>query len=225
MGTIRRAALVVLCVLMARPDMVGARSVVGGLRPLLVGVEKTYRDLRYEGVVEQTDWYTCGPAAAATLLSFYYGLDVDEAAVLEKALEEMVALGQHPAEGISALALSRALAHWGFTAQGYRLGASDLERYFLQGGLPLILHVTVPEPHYVVAVGLTGGHLVVADPSRGRRVEPFVPFLYEKGFSGVALLPLPPEGLAPTGRTRQQEVLQGARHRLALLASGGRGGL
>jgi predicted double-glycine peptidase len=29
-----------------------------------------HRDLRYQGVVGQTDWFTCGPAAVVTLLRY-----------------------------------------------------------------------------------------------------------------------------------------------------------
>jgi predicted double-glycine peptidase len=44
-----------------------------------------YRDLRYEEVVGQAAWYPCGPAAVATLLTFYYGLLTSEAEALELA--------------------------------------------------------------------------------------------------------------------------------------------
>ncbi|MEO1430329.1 MAG: hypothetical protein AAFV71_14945 [Cyanobacteria bacterium J06633_8] len=30
-----------------------------------------YRTLRYQKVIGQTEWYTCGPAAIATLLIYY----------------------------------------------------------------------------------------------------------------------------------------------------------
>ena len=74
-----------------------------------------YRDLRYEGVIAQTDWYTCGPAAAATLLRYYFGLDVDESDVLEAAA---AAGGLDPSAGVSALALVRSLGAFGVPAQG-----------------------------------------------------------------------------------------------------------
>src|SRR5690606_42021064 len=68
-----------------------------------------YRDLRYEGVIAQTDWYTCGPAAAATLLRYYFGLDVDESDVLEAAAAAAAAgrLDGSPGRVVLALGVRR----------------------------------------------------------------------------------------------------------------------
>jgi len=49
------------------------------------GANLSYRELRYEKVIEQVEWYTCGPAAVATLLTYYYGLPTTEAEALELA--------------------------------------------------------------------------------------------------------------------------------------------
>jgi hypothetical protein len=67
---------------------------------------RDWRSLRYEGVVGQSDWFTCGPAAVATLLRHYYGMEgVDEEQVLALALRFM---GKTEAQvrpsGITALA-------------------------------------------------------------------------------------------------------------------------
>lgn len=224
---VRPMAAIGFCFLLSGPGTTAAQDVVVSAPSISKAPffrPTSYRQLRYEGVIGQSDWYTCGPAAAATLLHHYYGIDVDEKAVLESALAESAALGQDPTVGISALALTRALASWGFQTPGYRLAPDDLVQYFQRGGLPLILHVTVPEPHYIVAIGIAGGHLVAADPSWGRRIEPFAAFLEQKGFSGVALLPLPPQHLASVGGQRQQLALQAAEGRLALLTGGGRAG-
>ena len=48
----------------------------------------SYRPLRYTHVVGQTDWYTCGAAAVAMLLTYYYGDPATEEEVLEVAIEE-----------------------------------------------------------------------------------------------------------------------------------------
>ncbi len=44
-----------------------------------------YQNLRYEWVVGQTDWYTCGPAAVTTLLTYFYGFPTMEVETLELA--------------------------------------------------------------------------------------------------------------------------------------------
>ena len=48
-----------------------------------------YQELRYVEVVGQTDFYTCGPAAVATLLTYYYGIPTTEAEALELTEEFM----------------------------------------------------------------------------------------------------------------------------------------
>jgi len=58
----------------------------------------SYRDLRYEWVVGQTDWYTCGPVAVATLLTFF-GIPTTEEEALELAEEFMRAQGLEPGAG------------------------------------------------------------------------------------------------------------------------------
>jgi len=169
-----------------------------------------YRDLRYEGVIAQTDWYTCGPAAAATLLRYYFGLDVDESDVLEAAAAAAAAGGLDASAGVSALALVRSLGAFGVPAQGYRLTPEALADYFRRGGLPVIAHATRPRQHYVVVVGLVGDYALVADPSWGRRVERWVDFAADKGFSGVVLVPVPEAGLAAAAADAQRLALEGA---------------
>src|SRR5690606_12842736 len=158
----------------------------GSLGPRLRdGGVRDYRSLRYEGVIAQTGWHTCGPAAAATLLQHFFGVPATEADLLELAVEEMAALGQDPHEGISALALVRALARYGLPVRGFRVEVSDLVAYFHQGGLPAILHVTVPESHFLVAVGAVGQQVLLADPSFGRYLLPWPELETGKGFSGI----------------------------------------
>ncbi len=43
---------------------------------------RAYVTQRQEGVVIQTDWTTCGPAAVATLLSTYFGIPATEGEVI-----------------------------------------------------------------------------------------------------------------------------------------------
>lgn len=48
-------------------------------------------------MVGQIDWYTCGPAAVATLLTYYYEIPTTEAEALELAEEFMREMGLEPA--------------------------------------------------------------------------------------------------------------------------------
>jgi len=183
-----------------------------------------HRDLRYQQVVGQTDWFTCGPAAVATLLHYYYGIAATEGRVLELALQAM----QKPESevrlvGINALALRQAMQTLGLPSRGFRLSLEQLSDYFARGGLPVVLHVTRPEPHYVVAVGMVWGQVVLADPSWGKRIMPLEGLLSQKGFSGVALVPIPSGAQAVVVQPKQAQTLGWAEGRLQALGRLARG--
>jgi len=187
--------------------------------PTLASGPTPYRELRYQNVVGQTDWFTCGPAAVATLLRYYFGrTEVDEARVLALALEALQKTeGEVRQGGISALALRQAMRALGVESRGFRLSLEQLRDYFVRGGLPLILHTTLPEPHYVVAVGLVQEQVLLADPSWGQRMVSLEGLVSEKGFGGVVLVPLPDEEAALLVRERQAQALGWAQARLRSL--------
>lgn len=176
--------------------------------PASLPVRTTFHDARYDGVVGQTDWSTCGPAAVATLLRYYYGMDVDEREALRRALSFAEAQGLDAAAGVSGLALAHSMETFGVPTLGYRLTPEALTDYFHRGGLPVIAHVTRPRQHYVVLVGMIGPYVLVADPSWGRRVERWDDFLAEKDFSGVTLVPVPDGHLASIASEAQRRAVQ-----------------
>jgi hypothetical protein len=175
--------------------------------------------MRLAGVVAQTTEYSCGPAAVATLLSCFYGLDVSESDILQGAAEYDAAAGREVGSGITALALKRTLADHGIPARGLLVSLDALLQHFAQGGLPLILHLTRPQKHYLVAIGIVEGHAVLADPSWGRRLVPVPELERESGFDGVVLAPMPPSDLAERAAAAQRDVLSWARARLAVLVA------
>jgi len=187
--------------------------------PSLASGPVSYRELRYQNVVGQTDWFTCGPAAVATLLRYYFGrTEVDEARVLALALEALQKTeGEVRQVGINALALRQAMRALGLENRGFRLSLEQLADYFARGGLPIILHTTLPESHYVVAVGIVQGQVLLADPSWGQRLLPLEGLASEKGFSGVALVPLPGEKEVLEVQQRQAQALGWAVSRLGSL--------
>ncbi|WP_156890724.1 cysteine peptidase family C39 domain-containing protein [Meiothermus rufus] len=120
-------------------------------------------------------------------------------------------------KGLTALALLRAMEALGLPARGFRVGLGGLRDYFARGGLPLILHTTRPEPHYVVGVGVVGDQVVLDDPSWGRRLLPLQGLIPRKGFGGAVLVPIPSPELIPRVRARQGAVLAWAGGRLERL--------
>lgn len=175
---------------------------------------RSYREMRYDGVVAQTDWSTCGPAVLATYATYYLGQETSEADMIRLILGGGEAAWPDAlpnAFGTSMLQLRDALGDMGVPSVGYRVDVAELTAYFERGGPPLVLHVTRPAAHYVLAVGMVdAGHrrlLFVADPSYGRRLIAPEELKPAFGFSGYVLVPVPPEPLLSQVRERQRHEL------------------
>ncbi len=201
----------------------GSRSFPGGAttwRPLhaeLPAQLTSHRDLRYEGVVGQTDWHTCGPATVSTLLTYYLLIEAGESACLEIATRAAAQRGRALGDPLTALDLAHTLEALGVHAQGYRVTIDSLVDYFRRGGPPVIAHVTRPQDHFLLIAGLVRGHFVLDDPSWGTRIEPCSSLERQRGFSGVVLVPLLEGGLAAAAHRRQAAVRDYASLRLARL--------
>ncbi|MBC7099145.1 peptidase C39 bacteriocin processing [Candidatus Bipolaricaulota bacterium] len=154
------------------------------------------------------------------LPTYYYGIPTTETEALELAEGFMQKMGLEPGpeRGINALALKKTLEAKGIPTKGYRVKPEDLQDYFARGGLPVIAHLTKPQKHFVVAVGMVGDEIVLADPSWGRSIIPFTALVNERGYSGVVLVPIPPLELAQRAQEKQKEILEWAAFRLAALA-------
>ncbi|MGC9523684.1 MAG: C39 family peptidase [Anaerolineae bacterium] len=198
---------------------VSCLTILSLIAELLSGVA-SHRDLRHAQVVGQSSNYTCGPAAVSTLLTYYYGIPITEMEALELAEAAMRAEGGQPGRerGINALALLRVLEAKGIPTTGYRVSLGALHDYFERGGLPLIAHLTTPNKHFVVAVGVVNDHVVLADPTWGRSIIPFSALIEERGYRGVVLVPIPNPGITQRVRAAQQATLTWARQRLAALS-------
>lgn len=180
----------------------------------------SYHDLRYASVLEQTSEYTCGAAAVATLLTYFYGISTSERDVLELVYASMRARGERPTQGkgLTAYDLKGALAAKGIPSKGFLVKPAALQDYFVRGGLPVIIHLSKPEKHFVVVVGMVGNQIVIADPSWGRSIMPFTMLITKRGYRGVVLVPIPSPELAIQVKTEQKKNLVWAQERLMVLA-------
>jgi len=175
---------------------------------LVVAQNKTissYRSLRYQQTIGQTDIYTCGAAAVATLFTHFYKQPVGEIEVLEIAEKIMEATGKKPQEsGLNALSLKQALITKGIDADVKEVTLEQLKRYFERGGLPIVIHVTIPQPHYILAVGMIEDWLIVSDPTLGRGMFPLENLNTQKGFSGIVIMARPSEESIQIAKQQQQ---------------------
>jgi predicted double-glycine peptidase len=150
-----------------------------------VNERHTLKQLRDRYVVKQERDYSCGSAALATLLIYYYGEDTSEKEVLDMLLaplseEEKKTKSQR---GFSLLDLKRVAVAKGYRAAGFRLTIQDLARL----AAPVMVFV---EPlgykHFAVVRGIDRGRVFLADPSRGNLRMGVSQFLQE--WSGIVFV-------------------------------------
>lgn len=146
---------------------------------------RSWRELRDRNVVRQRFDYSCGAAALATLIRYYFGDDVSEESILADILRSMTAaeVVDREVNGLSLLDLRLQAERMGYQAVGVRLDLATLPR--LTG--PVIVHLEQADyRHFAVLRGVREDRIYLADPSLGnvrRSVDRF-----RNEWSGVALV-------------------------------------
>lgn len=126
----------------------------------------TLKELRDMHVVKQKTDYSCGAAALATLLTYYYEDPTSERQILDLLVE---GLGKKQRVirrllGFSLLDLKRVAAKKGYRSAGFELKFNQLLR--LQA--PVIVFISpFGYPHFAVLRDIVGNRVFLADPSRG----------------------------------------------------------
>ncbi|MCD9047233.1 C39 family peptidase [Luteimonas sp. MHLX1A] len=134
---------------------------------------ESMREARYRNLVRQQTDYSCGAAALATLLRYAYGLDADEATVIEGMMRvaDPVVVQQR---GFSLLDIKRYVEALGMRGRGYRIDESRLRSL----RVPAIVLVDVRGfRHFVVLKQVVGDQVEVGDPILGNRSVPMGEFL------------------------------------------------
>lgn len=152
---------------------------------------RTYADIRFEDIVKQKYDISCGAAALATLLKYYYELDIGEQEVIDGILagsseETRSNIAKY---GFSMLELKRAGEEKGFVAAGFRLDDAATLRKL---DVPALTLINIRGyNHFVVIKGVKDGQVLIADPAFGNRVRPIGSF--EKEWSSIVLVLVHPE--------------------------------
>ena len=129
----------------------------------------TLKELRDQYVVKQQLDYSCGAAALATIMKYYFGEKTSEREILDllnirlkNLTEEEIA--RKKKNGFSLLDLKFAANQKGFQAAGFRLTLDQLR----QLPVPVIVFVKpLGYHHFAVLRGIAGDRVFLADPSRG----------------------------------------------------------
>ena len=178
------AAIVTLCAATqatAQPRVVATNSPTSNLYMPV----KSFVDLRFRGLVRQTEDLSCGAAALATLLQYYFDRPVSEREVIDDILENVSDEKRNNIDqfGFSLLELKQAGERNGLFGGGFRLkGVESLEKL----KAPVIALTNVRGyAHFVVVRGAKNGKVFVADPAFGNRTQGAEEFARE--WDGVVL--------------------------------------
>lgn len=111
-------------------------------------------------VVRQTSEITCGPAALATLLTYYYQEKTGEREIAELS-------GTMQKGTTTLLGLQKACRAKGYEATGYRMTLPQLLQEIASSRVPVLVHLKEPTLHYALVTGAVGDHILVSDPAWG----------------------------------------------------------
>jgi predicted double-glycine peptidase len=129
-------------------------------------------------VVMQKRDYSCGAAALATVLVYFWGDSVTEEQILKELLAVLTIneLRDRVQNGLTMTDLRRAAVRMGYEAA---IGSMQFEK-LPESKIPLIVGITVKEfDHFVVYRGFDGYYVYLADPIRGNIRIPANDFLQQ----------------------------------------------
>ncbi len=134
-----------------------------------VGKRHTLKELRDQYVVKQQLDYSCGAAALATLMVYYYGEHTSEKEILELLNTRLATMPKEEQDrkkriGFSLLDLKIVAQQKGYRAAGFKLTIDQLPQLLA----PVIVHVRpFGYYHFAVLRGVAGDRVYLADPGRG----------------------------------------------------------
>lgn len=214
------------CGLMGVPaDTAGISRVTDSRREFRKPVEN-WMSLRTRNVVMQDEDFSCGAAALATLLRFYWGYDVSEAELLD--LIDSLLTDEEYADrvenGLSMTDLRRAAVEAGFLASLRQIEPDALAEL----KIPVIVRIVKHDyEHFVVYRGMAGDRVFLADPLRGNVRLPLAEF--KRQWNNIVLAVVDPAAPLPAASpplvdpaTDPQPERQGARQHINRSAAGRR---
>ncbi len=145
-----------------------AWSVPTGAKETIVK-RHTLKELRDQYVVKQQLDYSCGAAALATLMVYYYGENTSEKEILELLNARLKTMTEEEQArkttiGFSLLDLKVVAQQKGYQAAGFKLSVDQLPQLLA----PVIVHLRpLGYYHFAVLRGVAGDRVYLADPARG----------------------------------------------------------
>ena len=180
MVTWRSLSWVLILLLLVGSGSLAGPDATGGRQDSAVGeVERhSLKEIRDRYVVKQQFDYSCGAAALATLLTYYFGDATSEQDVLKTLMAELTKDERRLKawRGFSLLDLKHTAQARGYRAAGFKLTIEQL----MQLAAPVIVFVQpLGYPHFAVLRGIDRGRVFLADPARGNLRMSIARFLGE----------------------------------------------
>ncbi len=152
---------------------VGQRAPIRDPAHTFQGYVTSWLELKRRNVVMQKYDYSCGAAALATILRYYWEDDVTEKQILDAMLKVLTVdeVKDRIKNGMSITDLRRAAVELGYLSS---IGTMSFEQ-LSQSKIPLLVPLKLKGfDHFVVYRGVVGGRVYLADPVRGN-VRPTIP--------------------------------------------------
>jgi len=173
----------VLGVSEARAAKITVRIPIGNSALYVQKEVVSLKEARFTNIVPQQYDLSCGSAAMATILYYFYGDDVNEREIIEFMLkrgdQEKIAK-----MGFSLLDLKNYAENRDYMAGGFK--NVDVEKLKKLKVPSIVLLKTGKYSHFVVLKGIRDDTAYIADPAFGNRSMPFGDFL--KQWNGVIFL-------------------------------------
>lgn len=125
---------------------------------------ESFQDIKKRHIVSQSWDYSCGPAAIATILSYYFDEKISEEEILKCLLLTTNLKKVKKNKGFSLLDLKNFAKAKGYSAIGYKM---DLP-FLVSLNKPVLIPINIREySHFVVFRGLSRDRVFLADPVLG----------------------------------------------------------
>jgi predicted double-glycine peptidase len=170
----------------------------------------TWKELKQRNIVMQRRDFSCGAAALATLIRYYWGDNVTEQTFLV-ALDTLLTAGEtrdRIQNGLTLTDLRRAAVKTGYQAT---LGELTFQK-LTESKVPLVVGITVRDyKHFVVYRGFDGALVYLADPIRGNIRLPAGEFQEQWQANAVLVVAKPGEKIKETSplSVRFEEIVLG----------------
>ena len=158
------------------------------------------KELRFKNLIKQKYDLSCGSAALASILKYYYNLNISEEDIIKDILTHGE-IEKIKARGFSMLDLKQSAERFGFKAGGYKV---PVEKLHLIKIPTIILLDTNGYKHFAILKGVKGNKVFLADPAYGHKVINIEKF--KKSWNNILLAVFGKKSLKTVWELKSKEV-------------------